>query len=131
MSHVVFRDLEKFRILTEITILPFFRNSNCPGLHTKTEVTSHSEVYLVETITPVCRRSPEKLSRVVTRRQKFAHCPTSHHAPPAPERVRSTHTLALHAPSTCRAYVSAMSALSPTHCPSPTPCCPALLTAPR
>ena len=33
MSCVVIRDLEKFRILIEITILPFFRNSNCPRLH--------------------------------------------------------------------------------------------------
>ena len=30
----------------------------------KTEVTSHSEVDLVETITSVCSRSPKKLSRV-------------------------------------------------------------------
>ena len=34
MSCIVIRDLENFLILTEITILLFFRNSNCPGLHT-------------------------------------------------------------------------------------------------
>ena len=66
----------------------------------KTEVTGHSEVDLVETIIPVCSRSPEKLPRVVTRLLKSARCPTSHHAPPAPKLVKSTR--ALHAPSICR-----------------------------
>ena len=33
MSCVVIRDLEKFWILTEITILPIFRNSDFPGFH--------------------------------------------------------------------------------------------------
>ena len=33
MSRVIIRDLEKFWILTEITILPIFRNSDFPGFH--------------------------------------------------------------------------------------------------
>ena len=56
----------------------------------KTEVAGHSEVDLVETIIPVCSKSSEKLPRVVTRLLKSACCPTSRHALPAPELIRST-----------------------------------------
>ena len=71
------------------------------------------------------------------RRLKFARYPMRHHAPLAPERVISMLMRALHAPSTCKAYINATSAPSSTHCPcpSPTPTTrahdPRPLTAPR
>ena len=44
MSRVVIRDLEKFRILTKITILAFFRNSNFFQGFTKVMMDAESTV---------------------------------------------------------------------------------------
>ena len=77
MSRVVIRDLEKFRILIEITILPFFRNSNFPGLHINPTYSGvllkqNSHIFRLKCVPP-CSPSTSCLKSTLSSRDEFTH----------------------------------------------------------